>query len=92
MKEYSVWIDEAEKIVSFHEVDNSELIYFDQREIYLAYLMLDVLESGPDWMDDFDEQLFSDLVETIVVVDNEKLCFRLLNGLEVTEKIERTQR
>ena len=31
MKEYSVWVDEAEKIVSFHEVDNSELIYFDQR-------------------------------------------------------------
>ena len=29
MKEYLVWID---------EVDNSELIYFDQREIYLAYL------------------------------------------------------
>ena len=38
MKEYSVWIDEAEKIASFHEVDNSELIYFDQLEIYLAYL------------------------------------------------------
>ena len=54
--------------------------------------MLDVLESGPDWLDDFDEQLFSDLVEKIMVVDNEKLCFRLLNGLEVTEKIERTQR
>ena len=54
--------------------------------------MLDVLESGPDWLDAFDEQLFSDLVEKIVVVDNEKLCFRLLNGLEVTEKIERTQR
>lgn len=54
--------------------------------------LLDVLESGPDWLDDFDEQLFSDMVEKIVVVDNEKLCFRLLNGLEVTEKIERTQR
>jgi len=26
MKEYLVWIDEAEKIVSFHEVDNSELM------------------------------------------------------------------
>lgn len=26
MKEYSVWVDESEKIVSFHEVDNSELI------------------------------------------------------------------
>lgn len=54
--------------------------------------MLDVLEIGPDWLDTFDEQLFSDLVEKIVVVDNEKLCFRLLNRLEVTEKIERTQR
>ena len=45
--------------------------------------LLDVLESGPDWQDDFDEQLFS---------DNETLRFRLLNGLEVTEKIERTRR
>ena len=54
--------------------------------------MLDVLESGPDWPDTFNEQLFSDLVEKIVVINNEKLCFRLLNGLEVTEKIERTQR
>ena len=54
--------------------------------------MLDVLESGPDRLDAFDEQLFSDLVEKIVVVDNETLRFRLLNGLEVTEKIERTQR
>ena len=26
MKEYSVWVDETEKIVSFHEVDNSELM------------------------------------------------------------------
>ena len=54
--------------------------------------LLDVLESGPDWLDDFDEQLFSDMIEKIVVVDNETLRFRLLNGLEVTEKIERTRR
>ena len=64
----------------------------EDRTIQQTQDMLDVLESGPDWLDDFDEQLFSDLVEKIVVVDNEKLCFRLLNGLEVTEKIERTQR
>ena len=54
--------------------------------------LLDGLESGPDWLDDFDEQLFSDMIEKIVVVDNETLRFRLLNGLEVTEKIERTRR
>ena len=38
MDEYSVWIDETGKIVSFHEIDNSELIYFDQREGFLTYL------------------------------------------------------
>ena len=54
--------------------------------------LLDVLESGPDWLDAFDEQLFSDMIEKIVVVDNETLRFRLLNGLEGTEKIERTRR
>lgn len=54
--------------------------------------LLDVLESGPDWLDTFDDQLFSDLVEKIVVTDNETLCFRLLNGLEIAEKIERAQR
>lgn len=38
MDEYSVWIDETGKIVSFHEKDNGELIYFDQREGFLTYL------------------------------------------------------
>ena len=38
MDEYSVWIDETGKIVSFHEIDNGELIYFDQREGFLTYL------------------------------------------------------
>ena len=50
------------------------------------------LKAGRTGRTTFDEQLFSDLVEKIVVINNEKLCFRLLNGLEVTEKIERTQR
>ena len=36
MDEYSVWIDETGKIVSFHEIDNGELIYFDQREGFLT--------------------------------------------------------
>ena len=54
--------------------------------------MLDVLESGSDWLDAFDEQLFSDLVAKIVVVDSETLRFQLFNGLEIPEKIERAQR
>lgn len=54
--------------------------------------LLDILESGPEWQDDFDEQIFSELVERIVVVDNEILCFRLLNGIELAEKVEGIRR
>lgn len=54
--------------------------------------LIDVLESGPDWLEAFDEELFSELVEKIVIEDNDTLRFRLINGLEVTEAIERTKR
>ena len=54
--------------------------------------LMDILESGPDWLEAFDEELFSALVEKIIVEDNENLRFRLINGLEVTEPIERTKR
>ena len=54
--------------------------------------LMDILESGPDWLEAFDEELFSELVEKIIVEDNETLRFCLINGLEVTEAIERTKR
>ena len=54
--------------------------------------LLDTLASGPDWLDDFDEELFCEIVDRIIVADNETLRFRLINGLEVTETIERTKR
>lgn len=34
MKEYSVWVDETEKIVSFHEVDNSELMLKESQQCF----------------------------------------------------------
>lgn len=54
--------------------------------------LIDVLESGPDWLEAFDAELFSELVEEMVVEDNENLRFHLINGLEVMEPIERTKR
>ena len=54
--------------------------------------LLDHLRSGPDTLSFFDEALFSELVEKIIVTDNETLRFRLINGLELTETIERTKR
>ena len=55
-------------------------------------LCMDVLEDGPDFLDSFDAELFDALVEKIIVDNNERLRFRLKNGLELTEQIERTRR
>ena len=54
--------------------------------------LLDYLRSGPDTLSFFDEALFSELVEKIIVTNNKALRFRLINGLELTESIERTKR
>ena len=53
---------------------------------------MDVLEDGLDFLDSFDAELFDALVEKIIVESNERLLFKLKNGLELTEQIERTRR
>ena len=54
--------------------------------------LMDVLEDGPDFLDSFDAELFDALVEKIIVDSNERLRFRLKNGLELLEQIEGTRR
>ena len=54
--------------------------------------IMDILESGPDLLTEFDEELFSELVEKIIVENENQLRFRLINGLELTERMERTVR
>ena len=54
--------------------------------------LMDALEDGPDFLDSFDAELFDALVDKIIVDSNERLRFRLKNGLELTEQIERTRR
>lgn len=54
--------------------------------------LIKIIESGPDFLDDFDEELFGELIDRIMVESNERLRFRLKNGLELTETIERTVR
>ena len=54
--------------------------------------LMDVLEDGPDFLGSFDAELFDALVEKIIVDSNKRLRFRLKNGLELLEQIERTRR
>ena len=54
--------------------------------------LIEALEAGPDFLDAFDGELFRELVDKIIVESNNCLRFRLVNGLELTEPIERTVR
>lgn len=52
----------------------------------------EVFLDGPEYLDSFDEELFCELVDKIIVESNTRIRFRLTNGLELAESIERTVR
>lgn len=64
----------------------------EDQTIRQTQVLLEILETGPEFLEAFDEELFSELVAKIIVENNECLRFRLINGLELTETIERTVR
>ena len=54
--------------------------------------LIALLEDGPDFLDRPDAELCGALVAEIIVESNDTLRFRLHNGLELRESIERTVR
>ena len=64
----------------------------ENQTIRQTQILLETLESGPEFLDTFNEELFRELVDKIIVESNERLRFRLINGLELTESIERSVR
>lgn len=64
----------------------------DDEIIKQTRLVVEVLEDGPADMGAFDEELFCELIDKIIVESNVKIRFRLKNGLELPESIERTVR
>lgn len=52
----------------------------------------EALLAGPEMLDAFDGELFCELIDRIIVESNTKIRFRLKNGLELPESIERTVR
>ena len=64
----------------------------EDQTIQQTLAIKDALESAPDLLAEFDEELFSELVEKIIVENENRLRFRLINGLELTEQMERTVR
>ena len=52
----------------------------------------ETLLTGPEILDTFDGELFCELIDRIILQSNTKIRFRLKNGLELPESIERTVR
>ena len=53
---------------------------------------MEQLETMPEFLPDFDGDIFTDLVTGITAGADNTLRFRLKNGLELTETIERSAR
>ncbi|HIR30980.1 MAG TPA: hypothetical protein IAB83_03060 [Candidatus Faecousia faecavium] len=54
--------------------------------------MQDVIRDGPDFLGVFEEELFCELIDKVIVDSNTRIRFRLKNGLELPESIRRTVR
>ena len=54
--------------------------------------LLTILKRGPETLHDFDGELFGQLIDKVIIESNTSLRFRLKNGLELREGIERTVR
>lgn len=51
-----------------------------------------ILARGPEMLHDFDGELFGQLIDKVIIESNASLRFRLKNGLELRESIERAVR
>lgn len=64
----------------------------EDRQIQETERMLEYLADSPEWLDEITTDLFRELIERIIITGPTQLRFRLLNGLELSENIERTVR
>lgn len=54
--------------------------------------LITILKRGPETLRNFDGELFGQLIDKVIIESNTSLRFRLKNGLELREGIERTVR
>ena len=52
----------------------------------------DIIHSGPERLDSFDDALFADLVEKITAKSQTRIRFRLFGGIELTEQLREVGR
>ena len=72
--------------------EKEQLLHMEEdTSLARTQLLLDLLRSGPEEVYSFDAELFGELVDQ-VIADDRQVQFRLLNGLELAEPLERERR
>lgn len=61
----------------------------EDRILHKTQEMLEVLEAGPEYMEQFDAEIFAELVERVLVTERGTICSQMINGLLLSETIER---
>lgn len=105
MERQERWQEEKKQehdVVSYDALDNGETVGAEQKErlqhqeddgiIEATEQLLEAINAGPAMLESFDEELFCELIDKVIVESNTKIRFRLKNGLELPETIERTVR
>lgn len=86
--EYTAQSSELTNKISALRIERRNMIYEDANDI-----LIDELHKLNERLVDttikyeFDSELFEDIVDKIMVIDNTQLCFKLIGGIELTESI-----
>ena len=70
----------------------SRILNQDSDDTICTQELITILKRGPEMLHDFDGELFGQLIDKVIIESNTSLRFRLRNGLELRESIERTVR
>lgn len=72
------------------KLQKEELLCSEQDEaIIQTRAVIDIINSGSEFVEEFDSELFGELITKIIIHSNICVEFELKNGLRFTEKIER---
>jgi len=72
--------------------DRQRLLGDDDESLSATTSLIGILEAGPETIQVFDETCFDSIVDKIIAVSQTEVRFRLINGLELTEMLEKIGR
>lgn len=75
-----------------HELKvQKDALLYSERDVVIAQTqaVIDIIANGPEFLEEFDSELFGELITKVIVRNNTCIEFELKNGLRFTERIER---